>query len=216
MKNGRWVFAGDFSGQAIFAAGADEHTLLSRLNKRGIQQATFTLSENCRNAKRVATNISILGGLSPGYSDILHSHLEGLVKPHFVGGTAEAKENKLREVLADLRKRFAPEQIVVLSPLAVGSIASGLAARDVQIGLTPLGTDGPVGGYIGYCTIHAFKGLDAQVVVITDIAGFGGQAQDTLFYTGLSRGRQEVHLILDTALKRAYQERVMAGVGARY
>jgi len=209
LKEGQWIFTGDFSRQAIFASGAGEDNLLKQLNRHGVQQAEFTLATNCRNAQRVATNVTLLGGLRPGYRDTLHSYLQGEVRPYFVDG-ATGKVNKLREILRILRTRFAPEQIVVLSSIA-DSTAKRLEQKDPASGLVPINRQGPATGYVGFCTIHAYKGLDAPAVVITDIDRWGSELDEALFYIGISRARQEAHLLFDSKLRAEYQRRVKNG-----
>lgn len=205
LKDGRWVFAGDFSGQAIFSSGANEEQLLARLARKGIAQGNFTLDVNCRNALRVMENIRILTTPQIGYRSCLHSELEGEFKPHFVTDDAAARCKRLRELLGSLRKRFGWEQIVVLSPLATRSTAASLAAGEPGLCLRELKGPLPDGGTSGYATIHAFKGLDAPVVILTDIADL----DDALFYTGISRGRQEVHVLLDEDMRRPYAARII-------
>lgn len=205
LKAGRWIFAGDFSGQAIFSSGANEEQLLARLVRRGVAQATFTLDVNCRNALRVTENIQILTTPQIGYRSCLRSEFEGEFKPHFVNGDDTAKRNKLRELLTNLRRRFQPEQVVVLSPLAKRSTAWSLAASEPGLRLHELEGPAPDSGASGYATIHAFKGLDAPAVILTDISDL----DDALFYTGISRGRHEVHVILDEGMKRSYAARIV-------
>lgn len=205
LKAGRWIFAGDFSGQAIFSSGASEEQLLARLLRKGIAQATFTLDVNCRNALRVTENIQILTTPRIGYRSCLRSDLEGEFKPHFVTRDEAARRNKLKGLLTSLRTRFRPDQIVVLSPLAKRSLAASLSASEPDLHLYELEGPIPERGASGYATVHAFKGLDAPVVILTDVEDF----DDALFYTGISRGRHEVHVILDESMKRSYAERIV-------
>jgi hypothetical protein len=204
LKQGRWIFAGDFSGQAIFSSGANEEQLLARLARKGIAQANFTLDVNCRNALRVTENIRILTDPHVGYRSCLHSELEGEFKPHFVTDDVAAKCKKLKGLLSSLRKCFGWDQIVVLSP-ATRSTAATVAALEPDLCLRELKGPSPDAGTSGYATIHAFKGLDAPAVILTDITDLG----DALFYTGISRGRQEVHVLLDERMKELYAARII-------
>lgn len=206
LRGGRWIFAGDFSGQAIFSSGADEQQLLARLERKGVAQANFTLDENCRNALRVTENIGILTSPQVAYRSCLNSELEGSFTPHFVGGGETAKQNKLREVMAKLMRSFQAEQVVVLSPRAgIESTAARLARSAPDLPLQELRGAVPEHGRSGYTTIHAFKGLDAPAVIVTDIMDL----DDPLFYIGISRGRQEVHVVMDEGMKKVYAKRLV-------
>ncbi|WP_460813025.1 DNA/RNA helicase domain-containing protein [Luteimonas pelagia] len=204
LKDGRWVFSGDFSGQAIFAAGATEEKLLARLDRKGIAQATVTLRENCRNALRITENIQILTNPSIGYSSCLGADFPGEFKPHFGADSPEALSRILEKVIVELRRKFKPEEIVVLSRLNE-STASSLATSQPGLNLRELKDAVPEYGFSGYSTVHAFKGLDAPAIILTDVASLG----DSLFYTGISRGRQEVHVLLPEGMKQAYAAKIV-------
>lgn len=47
-------------------------------------------------------------------------------------------------------------------------------------------------GSVHYSTIHAFKGLESPVVIITDIAELGHIETTELFYTAISRSLEKV------------------------
>lgn len=201
LKDGRWVFAGDFSGQAIFSSGADEQQLLKRLESRGIAQANFTMDQNCRNALRVTKSIEIIASPQVAYRSCLNSELEGSFTPHFVGGGDVAKQKKLRDCLANLMRRFKPEQIVILSRKSgAGSTAARLARSSPDLLLKEMRGAAPERGSVAYTTIHAFKGLDAPAVIVTDIT----ELDDPLFYIAISRGRQEVHVLMDERMRKSY------------
>lgn len=204
LKDGRWIFAGDFSGQAIFSSGASEEQLLARLERKGIAQATYALNVNCRNALRVTENIGFLTTPQVTYRSCLQAEFPGEFRPHFVRGTESAMQGKLKELLTDLRKKFPPEQIVVLSPRST-STAAALASAESGVKLHELDGPMPKNGFSGYSTIHSFKGLDAQAIILTDVVDL----DDALFYTGISRGRQEVHVLLNEGMKQSYANRIV-------
>ena len=204
LKDGRWIFAGDFSGQAIFSSGASEEQLLARLERKGIAQATYALNVNCRNALRVTENIGFLTTPQVMYRSCLQAAFPGEFNAYFVKDTDSAMQSKLQEVLSNLRKKFDPEQIVVLSPRS-NSTAAALAKAEPGIRLHELNGPMPEKGSSGYSTVHAFKGLDAQAVILTDVVDL----DDALFYTGISRGRQEVHVLLNEGMKQSYAKRIV-------
>jgi hypothetical protein len=209
LAGGRWAVMGDFERQAIYAQDSNAETLINRLRRRGVETAVYRLHTNCRNAMRVAANISILGGLYPGYPRTLNASIPGNVQPHFYNGS-EGSVTELKKILTGLLKTYQPEQIVVLSPLSDSSSASLLSEQEPRLDIIPLPQDGAVRGRIGFCTIHSFKGMEAPVIVLTDIKGWDDNHSESLFYIGISRAKIEVHLVLEESLRSEYIRRVRA------
>lgn len=49
---------------------------------------------------------------------------------------------------------------------------------------------------IGYCSIHTFKGLESNVVILTDIDNITGSLNESLLYVGLSRAKFKLIILL--------------------
>ncbi|MBN8428102.1 MAG: NERD domain-containing protein [Xanthomonadales bacterium] len=205
LRNGRWIIAGDFSGQAIYAQGAGEEQLLTQLAAKRGTYTTSALRRNCRNAKEIHGGMKALGFARDTETRSLDETTRGTLMPHFVAD-ADAAVRKLGDVLVDLRTRFSPEEIVVLSGKSERSSPSLLAGKS-DLPLRKLEGPAPQHGTIGYTTIHAFKGLEAKAVVVIDLASLDGW-DEKLLYTGISRGRIEVHLILEIGLRGPFQRRI--------
>lgn len=206
LRNGRWIIAGDFSGQAIYAQGAGEERLLTQLAAKRGTYTTSALRRNCRNAKEIHGGMKALGFARDTETRSLDETTRGTLMPHFVADS-DAAVRKLRDVLVDLRTRFSPEEIVVLSGKSERSSPS-LLTGECNLQLRKLEGPAPPSGTIGYATIHAFKGLEAKAVVVIDLASLDGR-DEKLLYTGISRGRIEVHLILEKGLRDPFLRRIM-------
>ena len=84
-----------------------------------------------------------------------------------------ARPDALVRALAELRADgYKGRDVVVLSPRASGSSARRVTEQPWCDRLRPLGDPG--GGHTLYGTIHAFKGLEAPAVVITDLDEVSG------------------------------------------
>ena len=95
---------------------------------------------------------------------------------------------------------FSNQDIVILSPYgpdtsAVGSMSSGPWKSRVK----PFKVD--PSGYLSYATIHAFKGMEAQIVLVTDLDRINGDEDLALLYVALSRAVHKVVLFISESLK---------------
>jgi superfamily I DNA/RNA helicase len=56
--------------------------------------------------------------------------------------------------------------------------------------------------------VHAFKGLDSPAVVLTDVATFGTAREQTLFYVGASRARDELTVLMSKNARPGFRKQV--------
>ncbi|MEZ5343571.1 MAG: NERD domain-containing protein [Acidimicrobiales bacterium] len=180
---GRWRFFGDFERQAIY--GTDNSDLRGQFAQRAPDHARYALRENCRNTPRIAGYAELLGGLRPGYRMIRRSddHVDPTLR--YYSGPGEQR-TLLVEALEALRHEgFSSDSVAVLSMLGDGSCASQLTEPPWRERLQPLAARRP--GAIPYCSVHAFKGLEAGAVVLTDVTTIGDELTTALFYVGVTR-----------------------------
>ena len=65
-------------------------------------------------------------------------------------------------------------------------------------------SQGETGGYIRYCSIHAFKGLEAPAIIVTDIEDIGGPPLESLIYVGVTRSLHRLIIIMQESMKSAF------------
>ncbi len=201
---GDWYLFGDFEKQQIYS-GDRQVTLETFLQKRSGNAPRYNLRINCRNTPRIAATARYLGQLNPDYSKILRP--DNGVEAELVYYRDDAEQHKLLiktlEQLYD--EGFRGSDIVVLSPRANPSSCTGtLEALPWSDRLTPFRLE--LAGQIGCCTIHAFKGLEADAVVVTDIEEVAGEEASRLFYTATTRALHHLTIIAKASAK----EEVMA------
>ena len=122
----------------------------------------------------------------------------------------------LTNVLERLVKDRTPiENIVLLSPrrLENSSLAgieriSRFPIVDISHGVT----DGPVRA-ARFCTIHAFKGLESQVVIVVDIDEVEGEHPQSLLYVAMSRARSLLILMINVHVRKAVESRIRRAIG---
>jgi hypothetical protein len=197
LAAGRWRFFGDFERQALYATAT--LALDEFCDRRGGQPARFHLGNNCRNAPRIVEFIKLLGRLDRGYVRVMRPDSGADPRIRFQSGPERGCE-LLAETLAELyHDGFTGQDIVVLSPRSQGSCAERLAEAPWSDRLAPADDAGP--GQIPYTTIHAFKGMEAAAVVVTDLEEVDGRRMESLFYVAITRATDRLVLLMDEGMR---------------
>lgn len=198
LSAGNWYFFGDYSMQAIYQA--DYKFDLQTFNGRCASNPIFRLDVNCRNRPRTAHGASILGRMSPGYSSILRED-DQLDPKYETYSSSEEQFEYLTRTLDSLKKEgYKNENIVILSTLRTNALALRLKQDDhwkTSITANPE----PVPGKLRYSTIHSFKGLEAPVIIITDLEHVSNRKDQMLLYIGLTRSTDRVHAFVNQKAK---------------
>jgi hypothetical protein len=165
------------------------------------------LRTNCRNVPELTSQMAPWTGLK---IDIVKHRLPSSIE----GGleivvSKPGKETKaLAQVLRDLLKEYRPQDIRILSPFGFNSSLVGtLFSRDAESAderwLKNI-LRNPVGdlGQIRWRSIAKFKGLESEVVVITDVNAQAmefiegtGKSLGEVLYVGISRARHKCVVI---------------------
>jgi hypothetical protein len=210
LAAGQWRIFGDFERQSIF--GAMTMSLDDFCSRRGGSPARFHLGNNCRNAPRIVEFIKLLGRLDSGYSRVLRPDTGSDPRIKFQAAP-EAGCELLAETLAELYKAgFAGHDIAVLSPAASRSCAERISQPPWVDRLAPA-RDAAV-GQIPYTSIHAFKGMEAAAVVVTDLHDVEGPEMESLLYVAITRATDRLVLLMDEST-RASLARILAEKAGR-
>lgn len=199
FASGRWRLFGDFEKQAIY--GSNAMTLDDFLRLRGSFASVYSLRINCRNTPRIAEFARLLGGLEPAYSRILRP--DNMFDPDLYYYRDEAVQ---RQLLVDCLEAlyadgYRGRDIVVLSTR--GDAACCAASIDIlpwKFRLRQFATRGT--GHIGYCSIQAFKGLEADAVVVTDVDRIAGPEASALFYVAITRALHRLSVLVHEPVKK--------------
>jgi hypothetical protein len=227
LAGSRAVLAGDFTRQDIYrplhalplvshvtiappgeqpAADAVQPEPASRLEaitRRIIPAATMSLSNNVRQSPQLAELIERMlhTEFYLGYDRDFDEEEpdEPPLTIHRYRDEAEQQAALQQTLLALWDDGWDPPEILILSPRrasaasrAKGAVADALAHHDGDPNGTPWGT------------VHAFKGLEAPVVVLTDVDGTTPQWED-LLYIGATRATERLVVLttLDEIADRA-------------
>lgn len=151
----------------------------------------FTLTINCRNTRRVAAASAAV--LDLPLDPFPRAPVGGDLRLLRASSPAQQKGLVIREARALLgRGDVSPDQIALIGP---ASKARGSLAGLDEIGGTPLLTD-PARWRDGHgllvTTARAFKGLEADVVILYDLGGFSGLFKREDLYVACTRARAQL------------------------
>jgi hypothetical protein len=201
LEAGRWHLFLD-PQQNIFGK-------LSEAAERRLDRISFAreeLVDNCRNTRQVAYQTSILSTLDVAVEGAPSGpSCDCIFYKTPSDGVARLEAEVKRLIGADVP----PQDIVVLSTrrrenslIAGVTSLAGLTVRDVA--------DSPTAKSVGFCTMHAFKGLERAVVIAIDLGDIGDEKWAMLHYAGLSRARTLLLPLLPQGCERRYKELVAA------
>jgi hypothetical protein len=158
------------------------------------------LFENCRNTRQIAVQASIVSGIDlalvgaidgPPCDNIYYSDQKSLIR-------------KLDSEVARLMEQgVLPGNIAVLSTRRRSNSA---IAKVSILGRQPLVDVADAGACdLIFSTMHAFKGLERQVVLIVDMEEIGREERSMLHYAGLSRAMTLLRVFLPESAKATYE-----------
>lgn len=216
LAGGRWVMFGDFERQAIYREHRSVQDVPVIIKARSPVHFVFPLRINCRNMEPIAVGLELACRLEPGYSRFLHTGAKSDDIEIDFYRTAEEQIGRLRAHVRALRQAFRPSEIVILSIREDrSSCASLLSQSEPSLKLQPIREIGADKSVTGYSTIHAFKGLEAPAVILTDISAVSGDTAEALLYIGMSRPRLKLVMLMQEDCRQVYLRNVHEGFSAR-
>jgi hypothetical protein len=198
LAGGRVLFFGDFERQAIFETG-DGRALL---RERAPHLSAFRLATNCRNLPRIGYQVNLLSKLEPGYQHFRRQ--DDGVDPTFVAysGSSDKSALLVQAIQALRSEGFELNEIVVLSPRREDATAEVSTDPWLRQVLHPADGRRAGKGQLLYSTIHAYKGLEAPAVIVTDLDDGAMPGFESLLYVGLTRATDRLVAIIESGTVR--------------
>lgn len=171
--------------------------------------ARYALNVNCRNTKRIArlsANLVPLETQSPAGAPLgIDVRMLRATAPSQQAGLVAAELRRLLET-----EKLAPNQIVLLGPAAKdrGSLASTSEVAGTRI--ITSAADWRAGKGVLCSTARSFKGLEADVVILYDLAALSPGFSPADLYVGCSRARHVLILVTHDERIRAVLEKAEA------
>lgn len=192
LSDGKWMFFGDFFYQNLYNKKVD---FVELIKKYSYFTRLSPLTINCRNTKRISKQNNLLTGVDYNYENSFQ--VDG-AEPNlqFIDLTEEAL------IIVEIIKKYISEnvplnQIILLSPNQYEN--SSIFSNHYLSELIK-------NGKIEYSTIHSFKGLERNIAIIFGIKDLSGETVTNLLYTGISRAKTRLHLLIDERLQGRYRE----------
>ncbi|MCI0422531.1 MAG: ATP-binding domain-containing protein [Acidobacteria bacterium] len=198
LASGRWRLFGDFEKQSIYESA--NLTLRQVLESRASNVPLYSLRVNCRNPPRIAETARLLGGLDPAYRKILRP--DNGVEPRIrYYKDAEEQQGVLIETLDRLyMDGFASGDVVILSTRSdAACAASQVNTHPWKSRLKPFAAAAK--GYTRHCSVHAFKGMEAPAVIVTDVDRISDPASMAIFYIAITRAVDRLVLLVHEPAK---------------
>lgn len=168
----------------------------------------YTMSENCRNTRWIARSSAEFLSVE---TKVLPRSPEG-VRPRLVSAPSAASQRGL--VLAEVRRllneeKVAPSSIVLIGPRRH---ENGSLAGLLEIDHVPLVTKAALWREergILVTTSRAFKGLEAEAVIVYDVGAFSAGFSEADLYVAMTRAKCWLALVThDTLSKRKLQQAI--------
>ena len=127
--------------------------------------------------------------------------------------------NKLKVMLEKLLSDgIPPDDIVLLSICKIENSVLNKLTDFLNIRFSPITDYGLQGkNTIFYSTVHAFKGLESPVIILTDVQAIETDYDRSVIYIGMSRAKSCLLLLAHENLKDSISQAVMkklAGFGS--
>lgn len=199
FASGKWLIFGDFEKQAIYSSA---NLPLNEFRENwGNYAPVYSLRENCRNTPNIAEWVHLLGGLQPSYSKILRPSSDN--NPKIVFYSNELQEQVLiNDNIEELKKEgYQAQEIVILSPKSQSAFAAAWANNPSKTRIQPFDPRFS-GSTISYCSIQAFKGLEAPAIIVTGIEKVGDLNSRALFYVAITRAVSRLIIIANKSAKK--------------
>lgn len=214
IAGGNWYFFGDFTRQCLYGNTTRE----ARLNPLTSVCANFAhtkLHTNCRNTRRIGEETALLSGFSsPPYK---LGQVDGLPVDYRYWKSPKQQLEKLNEVIRGLlAEGLRPQDLVLLSGRNFSeSVASQLecttqthgtvSAVEIRVGAVPLAKE----PRIGFATIQSFKGMETPAAIVCDIRHVEADEPQALLYTGMSRARSLLILMVHDSVRQGIASSLM-------
>lgn len=209
IDRGAFALFGDFENQVL----SERQSMLRSLEllQSPNRPVRWILSENCRNYRIVGDTAVRLAGLGAGvYSDYLRAG--GSLQNydiHFYESDQQQSE-VLSSWLKDFTARgYKASDIAILS-FRAAEVSAAMRLRNSGYNLRP---PWQAGNQSIFTTVHAFKGLEAKIVILTDVAVGNNDFHRNLFYTGLTRATESVRVLCEESSQRTLAAWLAGGRG---
>ncbi|MEQ8246204.1 MAG: NERD domain-containing protein [Alphaproteobacteria bacterium] len=190
LENGRWLLTYDPGLQAKIYNNFNDAV---RKHLSGTTPAIFSLTENFRNPRPLIAELyRILDSDPPQCRRVTGDRVE-----YVSYRTPEEQLRKLRALLAEiLRSGIEPDRVAILTGCRVED--SSLANLSSFSSMPIARVEDQVSEKIGLSSVASFKGLEADIIILTDVPWLGSDATwaHATIYVGMTRATTKLFAVL--------------------
>lgn len=213
IQNANCYIFGDFEHQKI--QNIKNNFDLNKFNNKS-QFFLIKLQENCRNLPDVLEVAKIFCKTDP-YTKVLRTdeNSQPITRPY---ESDEDQLGNLASIILELDKEFKREEITILTMKTIQeSIYKYYQAfpifnllNDIPNKYSTLKYDGKFNfdskrfnfsNHIDFTTIRKFKGLENNVIIITDVDDLNSDLQRNILHTGITRTKQKIIILFKKGIK---------------
>lgn len=203
MSEGRWEIYGDFERQAIY--GSFTKAEMFQMLEQYSVPTNFLLTTNCRNSRQIGEETSMITGFER--PQFLIDELNSIPVEYYFYSNDIHQCELIAGILEKLSKAgINNEKLIILSPSRYEN-SSVANYKDIQIVTVKPQMDNTAEGYyIRFSTIHYFKGMEADYVIIADIDDLDEFHSKSLLYVGMSRAKYGLIILMKENVKEQYKK----------
>lgn len=191
VDKGFFALFGDFEHQ-VFTTREHIYQALANLDTSD-HPVRWELSENCRNYRIVGDTAVQLSGLSGSvYSGYLRSG--GDVHNYDIYFYSNEKDqlDKLVQYLREFKAQGYKQSEITLLSFRADRLSAAMNLKKTGYKLQPAWQ---AGKHTSYASVHAFKGLENKIIILTDTILDDMEFRRDLFYTGMTRATESVRVL---------------------
>lgn len=199
LKTGKWMFFGDIEMQKIYNDNPTDN-LLRMIDQYTFQYSRANLTMNCRNTNQIHDMTTSIVNIEN--SIWKKSDRNG---PEVNIRTAKSKEIAAEKVKAILKslldESIPPNEITILSDVSFDKSSAYLLKDEFRIKNYDSWSSG-----ITFSTVHGFKGLENEIIILTDLKSC---RDEELTYIGLTRAKVGLYLVAFEEFIAEYYAKIM-------
>lgn len=203
LEKGQWEIYGDFERQAIYAQLSKEE--MYSLIQNYAHPSRFLLRINCRNTKQIGEETSIISGfVKPPF---LLEYLEGIPVEYLFYNNPIHQAEILELQLNNLVRNMVPYSALrILSPKkfenSCASLISGFTIKEMKNTVENTTSQ----DYFSFSTVQAFKGMESNYIILSDIEDLTSEMAKSILYVGMSRAKYALIMLISEKMRNQYRD----------
>ena len=202
LKDGNWYMALD-PEQNLYNI---QFTEVYEYIKMEIRPTIKKLSDNCRNTKQISYQNELLTSIQQSKNEVVN----GEDVRYFKYMNNEEEKEKIKEIVKKLKSNGIDlNKIVILSKYKYeNSVFKGENfLKDIcDLKFINQFMDGEG---VTFSTIHSFKGLEASVIILSDVEELNNRNDQLLNYVAMSRCKELLYILLNENAYSQYEKNIM-------